>query len=219
MFPYGLGRLPSPEDKRDFKMAAAVRQLELLPRPDKTWHSDRVLDQGTTFHCVGMAWCGWGVAMPVEDFWDTPMGHNIYARCKVLEGEPGEQNGSTVRTGAKVMLERKKIQTYFFAHSIDEAADYVARFGPVVLGTSWYEDMYKPSPTSNIIKPGGKLVGGHAYLWIGVDSTYATIRNSWGTGWGAGGDARITLVNLKKLFSERGEACAASEKALAIGGN
>jgi hypothetical protein len=220
MSKHGLGRVPSPPDKRDFKMSAAIKELEKLlpPRPVKTWHSDKVLDQGETPHCCGFAWAGWGIATPVEDPWWDAMGHDIYAACKVLDGEPGKQNGSTIRSGVKVMVKRKKVSTYFFAHSIDEAANYVACFGPVVLGTVWYEGMFKTGLFNNIITPTGKIVGGHAYLWIGVDATYALIRNSWGTDWGKGGNARISLTNLKKLFEMDGEACAATERVLDIGG-
>jgi hypothetical protein len=208
MLEHGLGRLPSPPDGRDYKMAAALKALDKIaaPRPVKTWHSDKVLNQGQTPHCVGFSWAGWGIATPIE------------AACKTLDGEPGAQNGSTVRSGAKVMATRNKIKTYFFANTIDEAADYVARYGPVVLGTAWYQGMYKPSLFNNIIRPTGKLLGGHAYLWIGVDKTYATIRNSWGIDWGKSGDARIPLNDLKKIFSRDGEACAATERALNIGG-
>jgi hypothetical protein len=170
-------------------------------------------------NCVGFAFAGWGISTPVEDPWGNPMGHDIYAYCKVLDGEPGAQNGSTIRTGAKVMVKRNKIATYFFASNIDEAADYVARYGPVVLGTAWFQGMYKTGLLNNIIRPSGKLLGGHAYLWIGVDNNYATIRNSWGTSWGKNGDARILLSDLKRLFAADGEACAATERALSIGGN
>jgi hypothetical protein len=213
---HGLGRRPSSPDKRDFKMSDAVNVLEKLtpPRPVKTWHSDRVLNQGETPHCVGFSWAGWGIAMPVEDPWNNPMGHNIYAACKILDGEPGEQNGSSVRTGAKVMMQRGKIGTYFFASSVDEAANYVARYGPVVLGTDWYTGMSYPSTFGGVIKPTGKIEGGHAYLWLGVDSNYAIIRNSWGVGWGKSGDAKILLTDLKRVFAHDGEACAATEKVL-----
>jgi hypothetical protein len=217
---YGFGRVPSPEDRRDFKMADAVTLLEKAPtpRPNKLWHSDKVLFQGNTPHCVGFSWAAWGIAAPVEDPWCDLTGHDIYKACKVLDGEPGAQNGSTVRTGAKVMKNRNRIGTYFFAHSIDEAADYVARFGAVVLGTNWTEGMCKPSLINKIISPTGKVVGGHAYLWIGVDRVYATLLNSWGTTWGKGGYARIKLSDLAALFADRGEACAATEMPLSLGG-
>ena len=218
MHEYGMGRLPSPPDKRDYLMADAVRVLDKIgaPRPVKTWHSDRVLDQKSTQRCVGYSWSAWGISTPVEDAWNNAMGDSIYAACKIIDREPGAENGSTVRSGAKVMQARKKLATYYFARSIDEAADYVARYGPVVLGTEWYTGMYTPN-AAGIMRPTGKLSGGHAYLWIGVDKTYATIRNSWSEKWGKGGDARILLTDLKRLFEAGGEACSASELPILIG--
>jgi len=219
---YGLGRLPSPVDRRDYLMADAVRELEkvTLPRPVKRWHSDRVLNQKLTPHCVGFAWAGWGIATPVEDKWTDCMGHSIYRECKVLDREPGAENGSTVRSGARVMARRGRIKTYFFASSVDEALDYVARFGPVVFGSGWTASMFKPSMFSHIIVPRGEYVGGHAYDIEGVDSKYALIKNSWGTDWkySDGGYARISIADLKSIFADGGEACAATERALPIGG-
>jgi hypothetical protein len=188
------------------------------PRPVKSWHSDRVLNQLKTLHCVGFSWAGWGISTPVEDPWTNCMGHSIYRECKVLDGEPGAENGSTVRSGAKVMKKRGRIATYFFARSVDEALDYVARFGPVVFGTVFTEGMCKPSFFGKIIRPTGKVVGGHAWLAIGVDGKYVTIRNSWGTGWGKGGEARISIADLEDVYMQGGEACAAVERPLPIGG-
>ena len=215
---YGMGRLPSPPDARDYSMRAAIPFLTPAPRPVKRWYSQRVLDQKMTPRCVGYSWAGWGIAQPVEDPWTNCMGDSIYAACKVIDGEPGAQNGSTLRSGAKVMKQRKRIATYFFAHSVHEALDYVARFGPVVFGTVFTEGMCKPSFFGKIIRPTGKVVGGHAWLAIGVDAKYVTIRNSWGTDWGKGGDARISIADLEDVYMSGGEACAASELALPIGG-
>jgi hypothetical protein len=146
------------------------------------------------------------------------MGDSIYAACKVVDGEPGAQNGSTLRSGAKVLAKRKRIGTYFFASSVDEALDYLARFGTVVFGTVWTEGMFKPSLFGKIIRPTGPVKGGHAWLAIGVDAKYVTIRNSWGTDWGKGGDARISVKDLEDIYMQGGEACAATERALPIGG-
>jgi len=217
---YGMGRLPSPPDARDYSMRAAMVELDKTapPRPVKSWHSDRVLNQLKTLHCVGFAWTGWGIACPVEDLWTNVMGHSIYRECKVFDGEPGAENGSTIRSGAKVMKKRGRIATYFFARSVDEALTYLAAFGPVVFGTVWTEGMFKPSLFGKIIRPTGPVKGGHAWLAIGVDGKYVTIRNSWGTDWGKGGDARISIADLEDVYMSGGEACAATEKPLAIGG-
>lgn len=218
MTTHGLGRLPSPADSRDYRMADALPFLTPTPRPVKRWHSDLVLDQKLTPHCVGFAWAGWGIADPIEDKWTDCMGHSIYRECKVLDGEPGAENGSTVRTGAKVMAKRGRIATYFFARTVDEALNYLARYGTVVFGTVWHEGMFKPSLIGKVIRPTGPLKGGHAWLAVGVDAKYVTIRNSWGTDWGSAGDARLSIADLKAVWKSGGEACAASERALPIGG-
>jgi len=217
---HGFGRLPQPPDKRDYRMADAVRELEkvYLPRPVKVWASGRVLDQGDTPHCVGFSWAGWGISTPVVDPWTDEHGHSIYRACKVIDGEPRKENGSTVRSGAKVMVNRGRIRTYFFARDVDEALDYLARFGPVIFGTVWTDGMMRPSAWSKVIRPTGRVVGGHAWLALGVDSRYVTIRNSWGTGWGKAGNARISITDLKAVWKSGAEACAATERPLPIGG-
>jgi len=217
---YGLGRLPSPRDPRNYRMADAVRELEKLcvPRPVKQWASKKVLNQRLSVHCVGFSWTAWGIAEPVEDLWSNVMGHNVYYACKAVDGEPGAENGSTVRSGAKVLAARGRIGSYFFATSVDEALDYLARFGTVVFGTIWTQGMFKPSLLSKVIRPTGVVKGGHAWLAKGVDAKYVTIRNSWGTEWGCGGDARLAIADLKAIFKAGGEACAATERALPIGG-
>lgn len=218
MAEHGLGRIPSPFDARDFAMADAMRCLTPAPRPVKLWHSDKVLDQKLSSHCVGFAMAAWGIAQPVEDPWCDLTGHSIYKACAVLDGSPGYEGGTTVRTGARVLVTRRRIGTYFFARTVDEALNYLAYYGTVVAGTVWTQGMFKPTLWSHVIKPVGATVGGHAYLLIGVDDRYITIRNSWGTAWGKGGDARILISDLRKLWAKGGEALAATEQALPIGG-
>lgn len=206
---HGFGRLPSEPDKRDYKMADIVPQLERLSLPERMWHSSRVLNQGREPHCVGFSWAGWGIASPVEDPWDDAMGHDIYKACKLIDGMP-DVDGSSVRAGAKVMRKRGHFKTFFFASSIIEAADYVSRFGPVVLGTDWYRSMSRPSVLGRM-KVSGPVVGGHAYLWVGVSRGDAIILNSWGPRFGKNGTARISLRDLMDIFVNHGEACAATE--------
>ena len=94
----------------------------------------------------------------------------------------------------------------------------MSRFGPVVLGTDWYAGMYSPNPTTGLIVPTGKVIGGHAYLWIGIHKGCAVIRNSWGAKWGIGGEALIKLTDLRTIFKHYGEAAAATERPLNLKG-
>lgn len=200
----GLGRIPSIPDKRDYRMADYMSKLT-----PHQWVDQRVLDQGSTPHCVGFSWAGWGISTPVVDTYANKDGNRIYYEAKVIDGEAGQENGSSVRSGAKAMQSDGRLKVYYFASSIQEAAQYVSQYGPVVLGIDWYNNMFVP--VRGIIKPGGGIAGGHAILWYGVDSKYARLRNSWGSTWGVKGDCRISLADLASIFAGNGEACAATE--------
>lgn len=212
---HGLGRKPNPPDPRDYKMADYVKKLKALQLADRTWNSGKVLDQMDTGHCVAFSWCGWGICEPVIMDYSNDDAHTIYYECKIIDGEPGEENGSYVRSGAQAMQDRGRLGTYYFAYSIPEAADYVKQYGPVILGIDWYSGMFYPDSTG-LIKPTGNIAGGHAILWRGVQDGYAYLRNSWGTGWGKGGDCRISLTDLTSVFENLGDACAASELPLTL---
>jgi hypothetical protein len=205
---YGLGRVPSPPDERDYLMSALLADDPIPTK--KIWHTDRILNQRKTPHCVGFGWAAWGIAVPLETPFRDADAHRIYAKCKVVDGEPGAQNGSTVRTGAKVMKAANRIQSYYFG-TYPQALEFVGNHGTVVIGVNWYEGMNK-TDSNGIIHPTGEQVGGHCILWVGIEGKYAILQNSWGVVWGVYGKCRILLSDLEDLLSERGEACAAVEK-------
>lgn len=207
---YGLGRTPSPPDSRDYQLSKLLAVAPSPTYPPRKWHGDRILNQMTTPHCVGFGWAGWGIAQPVETSYFNGDAHAIYYKAKVYDLQPRMENGSTVRSGAKVMLSRKRIKSYYFANDIAEAEEFVAHHGTVVLGIDWYEGM-RVVDTRGIIVPTGKKIGGHCVLWTGVDGLYAILRNSWGVRWGVGGECKISLRDLSDIFQNHGEACAAVE--------
>jgi len=172
------------------------------------------LDQGHTGHCVGFGCSGLLASTPVPVAGVTnDSAHALYYKCKALDGEPGAEDGSTVRTGAKALQQAGRIGVYFFASSINEAAAYVDEHGPIVLGIDWFDGMFTPD-ASGIITPGDTAAaGGHCILWYGisVDSKYAVLRNSWGPSWGIKGDCKISIEDLNLIFSNNGEALAATE--------
>ena len=75
------------------------------------------LDQGQTGHCVGFGWAGWGDAAPVEDTYQNADGNAIYYECKVIDGQPHQENGSSVRSGALAMRARGRLSAFAFATS------------------------------------------------------------------------------------------------------
>jgi hypothetical protein len=211
---YGQGRFPSPPDARDYALAEL---MEIAPAPrysPRNWHSDRVLNQGRKPHCVGFGWAGWGICTPVESRYYNSDGHSIYNAAKKYDGIYANMPGSTLRSGAKAMLSKRRIKSYYFARNIAEAEEFVAHHGPVVLGIDWYEGMMQ-TDTRGLISPTGLLLGGHCVLWKGVIGNYAVIRNSWGTGWGVGGDCKMLLRDLGDIYLSNGEACAAVENPVA----
>jgi hypothetical protein len=183
---------------------------ELLAIPTyKVWSSGRILDQGNTPHCVGFGWAGWGISPPVQTNYHNADGHLIYSEAKSYD--VNKEDGSSVRSGAKAMLKRGRIQAYYFAKTYRDALQFVGNHGPVVMGTNWYDGMGYPNKYA-IVAPTGKLVGGHCWDWIGIDHGYAVCKNSWGTSYGRFGVFYMLLSDVELLYNESGEACAAVEK-------
>jgi Papain family cysteine protease len=182
------------------------------PTTARLWNVKARLDQGNTGHCVGFGWAGWGDTAPVEDVYANADGHAIYYECKVIDGEPGAENGSDVRSGAKAMAARGRLQTYVFAETVDDVLDWVLNHGPVVWGTNWTTSMFTPD-AQGFVEPTGPVEGGHCWGQIGYDSVakVATCLNSWGKGWGKGGLFHVRRGDLESLFADQGDVCAAAE--------
>lgn len=205
---HGMGRVPSPKDSRDYRLEAILRR-EPIPKK-RLWYSDAtILDQKDKPHCVGFGWAGWGRCKPVQTLYRNLDGDKIYYEAKLYDREPLIENGSTVRSGAKAMLARKRILAYYFAQTFYEALEFVGNHGPAVIGIEWYDGMYYPK--NGIITPTGPFLGGHCVLWRGIEYDYAIIRNSWGRDWAYNGDCKILLTDLEMLLKRNGEACAAVE--------
>lgn len=187
------------------------------PNPvDVEWvDAEGALDQEDTGHCVGFGWAQWGNTLPIDDHFVNADGHAIYYEAKAIDKEPGQENGSTVRSGAAAMLKRKRLSAYAFAKSVDEMRSWLDGHGPVVVGTDWYELMFQPD-SNGFVYPTGNVVGGHCYCCVGdiVSEGALLFQNSWGQDWGLpGGRFKMTYADFGKVFKNNGEACAAVELA------
>jgi hypothetical protein len=222
---HGLGRNVSPIDKHDYPLRLYIPHFEDLQKLKDLRGSSYIwpfnatsLDQGKYGHCVGFGGADWEINMPVEDVCTNQDGHDLYYLCKIEDGEPGEENGSTVRSIAKVLQNKGRLKNYAWAASVDEITYWLLKpdGGPVIVGVDWYYGMSTPDK-NNIIHPTGGIAGGHCFLingWINSDKEYYQFQNSWGPGWGVNGSALISVSDFAKLLEGQGEAMTAVEEPL-----
>jgi hypothetical protein len=210
---YGLGRLPSEPDERDFGVDRLLAMIEAGAAVPVEWADPAVLQQGQTQHCVGFGCAGFiatqQAAAPARTDITDATGHRIYREAKVYDGDPNGENGSTIRSGGKALLhDEKVIAAYAFA-TYDQARAWVQTKGPVVLGIDWTRAMFTPN-AQGVIYPTGTVQGGHCILWRGVDAgDRCLLRNSWGRDWGKGGDCYMEGSDLANLLNQGGEALVA----------
>jgi Papain family cysteine protease len=176
------------------------------------WPLDLQLDQGQTGHCVGFGWSGWVDALPVEGHYQNADAHALYYECKVIDGAPHAENGSSVRSGALALRTRGRLAAFAFATTTAEIDQWIDHSGPVVVGTTWTNDMFNPD-ADGFVKPTGAAAGGHCYVMLDrldADDAYL-FQNSWGASWGLNGRFKIRRADFDSLLQDQGEACCAAE--------
>ncbi len=209
-FDKNLGRLPS-SDERDKQYQIGL-PLGTSARTSRYWNANGWWgDQALYPHCVGFAWTHWVEDGPVTQKGPAPIvdPHKVYSEAQKIDEWPGEEyDGTSVRAGAKVLQSKGFISEYRWAWDVDTLIEAILELGPVVVGTNWYEDMFNPDETG-LIKVGGRVAGGHAYLINGVNKKKRLFRlkNSWGRNWGLKGHAYISFDDMSRLIAEDGEIC------------
>ena len=202
-----FGRLPHFDEA---SRAYPIRAL-LPPRAHRsyTWRCAKHLDQQQTPRCVGYTWAHDRIARPVERTEaDTADADAIYARAQQLDPWPGDDYaGTSVLAGAKAAQEARWVHEYRWGFTLDDTLAALAWHGPVILGVAWRTGMMTPD-SDGILHATGGDEGGHAILCkaINVRRRLVTLHNSWGPGWGRGGDAWLTWDDLGQLLAARGEA-------------
>jgi len=181
------------------------------------------LDQGQTGRCVSYGWCHLCDSDDIThtmDGFDDAYAIQLYHDIKVAEGDPtgdpAGQAGAYVGTGAKILQARGRLKTYVSARTTAEITQWNLTRGPVVVGTSWHDGMFRPD-ASGLIVPTGPVVGGHCYVIDGVDVPAGMYygQNSWSENWGVKGHFRIRISDFAALLADNGDAYATTEIPLA----
>jgi hypothetical protein len=184
------------------------------PSGDVVWaDADTVLDQGQTGHCVGFGGAQWGNTLPVDDHFTNDDGHKLYYECKVVDGEPKQEDGSNVRSLAKVLQRRGRLKTYAFADTIDDVVRFLDASGPLIFGTDWTNDMFTPAPDGLVRPTGGTLPAVTVTSQSGISHRRnASCSSTRGvTGWGKKGIFEMSIMDAAQLLGQQGEALAAVE--------
>lgn len=179
----------------------------------KIWPTGPVLNQGVEGSCVGHAWAAWLMAEPTVTM-DGPSPYLIYTEAQKRDpwaDEPHE--GTTVAAAASWLLDQGHIERFVWARNAREIANWIVTYGPVVLGTAWFESMHTVN-SLGFVKPEGEIVGGHSFLAHGfdVDLNAFLCINSWGPAFGKNGHFYIAFRDMDILLRSFGEACSAIEK-------
>lgn len=209
----GLGRIYAPDNRDATYPMRALMAAPPAPLPaTRIWPNGPITDQGQTPRCVGYGCRDWLTCDPNDYKKSSPTPLALYRAAQKLDGIPGKHDGSSVRAGLQALQARKLVASYHWATQIADVRDYILGFGPVIVGTSWYETMFQPD-TQGRVSIGGAVAGGHCWLVIGYAShtRLFTGQNSWGPTWAMGGLFTISENDLSRLLSEQGEAAAALE--------
>lgn len=140
---------------------------------------------------------------------------DIYSAATKLDAWPGsyppDDTGSSGLAAMKALKSYGLITKYTWAFGIDAVLSTIAT-SPMLVGTDWYESMYRPSKTG-LVKISGSVVGGHAYALTGYQIVGKTVsnnlfwfRNSWGLNWGNIGGFCMTVKSFEKLLNNQGDA-------------
>ena len=143
-----------------------------------------------------------------------------------VPGHINMQQGSS-GTGAAKALDKRGLLVdppgYLWADKVEDGTLWVLTRSPVLLGCNWYDTMETPTPEGFVkIGPRAVVVGGHEFIWRGVDVKRGVdwFVNSWGPKWNAHakdksvppGHFMMDHETVARLFREDGDVVSPIER-------
>ena len=176
-------------------------------------HHGPVLDQGELGSCTGNA-----IAQALNTGPLLPAGRRllteqdavaIYSWGTHHDGVPGvwppTDTGSSGNAVAKAARHLGLIRSWTHAFGLQHCLEALV-LQPVIVGIPWLSGMFDPRPDGTLAVT-GDVAGGHEVALIGLDVERrdVTVLNSWGSGWGMGGAARLFWSDLDFLLRQQGD--------------
>lgn len=211
----GLGRHPAPDERdKNYPLRALMAgDPELASLPEyKYWWSPYNLDQNGYPRCVGYSVKTELMNGPVRRAAASPTADELYAWAQRNDEWSGEDyDGTSVRAGMKAAVHYTEVTEYRWAFTMDDVIRWLSLYGPLVVGTDWYEGMSRPHTGKDgrsWIEPAGAYQGGHAYGLNGVNIEQEKVRveNNWGREYGDKGFAWMSFHSLEYLLATGGDA-------------
>lgn len=206
---YGLGRFARFDERSRNYPARGADQIKSVVWPV---YGPR-LDQLKVGSCTGQgmaAACNCkGLHRPRSPYKREPDALRIYTRATQIDPYPGtypqQDTGSSVLAAAYAAREEGWITRYEWAFGLNHMQSAL-QFGPVEVGTNWYESFFEPSKRG-YVDIAGDVVGGHAYAVHGINlrDRYFWAIQSWGPHWGLGGRFKIPFSIMDRLLREDGD--------------
>lgn len=211
--PHGLGAIQSPPDARDWPVSALYAAVGAPPAALPTSYRvpapyPAILDQGMTPQCVAYS------AAYEQSWYDLrDTGPARFDEASFFAAIGGTSQGAIVRDALDQRLRTgyplvgnagaasaHRIAAYYAVPvtRTDICAAIVAA-GPIVLSMPWYQSWFSPSATGTLPAP-YTVVGGHAIVADGYDTTGVWLTNSWGIDWGIAGRCRLPWAYLSRVW-------------------
>lgn len=211
MTAYALGRHLEPDhDPRSRAFPAATAALRTVLHP----HAGIVLNQGRIGSCTGNAGAQALNCDPLRPagrrLLDEHDAVALYSWATSHDPFPGhyppDDTGSTGLAVAKAARRLGLVSGYSHAFGLQHALEALV-LAPVIVGIPWRQQMFSPTADGWLVVA-GDVAGGHEVCLRGLDVERQAVRilNSWGEGWGDGGEAWMRWADLGQLLGQGGDA-------------